>query len=472
MASISRIICAILFLGPAAQTGAAEPSVETYEITIDLAEPVRVVPKRLVVENGAIVKVRLVNKSPFEVCKAKFTETELPKSSPMPDILSALTGLGSFFSQFKMIYDTVVRKKEATDCDQQDPLIEAIESYNRAKKSLEEIKDKYRNAQLRLDRFLVAEYGGENCSAEIDGNRVEFGKEIDGVLHDIWKAIDATVPNIPDKNALIASEKTALENCVDRALDEIQRRERWRILNAVMTARDELKTAVNTVKTIRTKLRTAWEKVAELRRESGEYCSQTIRFNSRSNMNVKALISCTAILTGEDAKRGSIPVRVTYSELPRLRIAAGFLWSSLQNRSYSVQAAADAISSESAIVQFQRTITEETGRLHIIPFSFFNIRLADARWKQRVVTFNLTPGLGINPNGSSTHFEIAVGGSVGVSDTFIFLGVHFGRPDQLGGGFQPGDIVSATFPETPIVRSWERGFSIGISYSPRFESEP
>jgi len=195
----------------------------------------------------------------------------------------------------------------------------------------------------------------------------------------------------------------------------------------------------------------------------GAQCAQDIRVVADRQADITGNLVIKNLITGADSDK-KLFTSVKYRDLPRTSISIGVLVSFLEKRKFAVIPVFDAPGTNANDpVQSHQEIRGESSRPQVIPFSFINIRVADWRIGQRLVTINGTPAIGINPNSGTTETEFAVGGSVGLDNVYLFAGAHFGRQPDLIGGFSVGNRVPDAF-VAPIGRSWKMGFGFGISY--------
>lgn len=193
-------------------------------------------------------------------------------------------------------------------------------------------------------------------------------------------------------------------------------------------------------------------------------------FRAASNLKVTGSASCKNSLTGAVSLEPT-PYSITFQGLPRVTLSAGFLVSSLDKRGFSV--AADSITQTTATNAMTGATTttntvnykiaEDNSRIQTMPFSLVNLRVADWQWAGRSMTFNLSPGLGVNPG--NRELEFGLGPSLGIGSAQVFAGVHLGRETTLDPRFSVGPSPALVKDFTvPVNRVWGRGFSFGLLY--------
>ncbi len=117
------------------------------------------------------------------------------------------------------------------------------------------------------------------------------------------------------------------------------------------------------------------------------------------------------------------------------------------------------------VVKVHTEIRDHPGRPQVVPFSFFNVRLgAPWRWKGRLMTFSVTPGVGVNSNNGPTTAEFFGGVSLAFGNFFVSAGAHVGHEIKPANGFQVGEKVPAELEEVPTETPWATKFAFGVSY--------
>ena len=82
--------------------------------------------------------------------------------------------------------------------------------------------------------------------------------------------------------------------------------------------------------------------------------------------------------------------------------------------------------------------------------------------------FNFSGGIGINPYNGTTQVEYFLGPNLTIKKVALFAGVHIGRYQNLGGGFQIGQTVPpgwTTGTPVPTVLSYTAHLGVGIAYT-------
>jgi hypothetical protein len=181
-------------------------------------------------------------------------------------------------------------------------------------------------------------------------------------------------------------------------------------------------------------------------------------------------ISCTNTFT-KKVTFAKLPVTILYKNDPAFSVSAGILLSTTAKQKLGIVPQKTGVDAN-GVPTFKNVFgVVDHARVQIAPFSFLNYRLfyfgkRSNRLAKPKYSFNLSAGIGVNPNSGSNEVEYFFGPAIGIKNYMIQFGDHIGRfQNGLNGGFVLGDTVPANFPSTlPINKVYKHGFGIAISY--------
>lgn len=191
------------------------------------------------------------------------------------------------------------------------------------------------------------------------------------------------------------------------------------------------------------------------------------RFNQQE---ARTSVSCSNTFT-KKTTIPQIPVVVLYKSDSPLFVSVGPLFSTLPKQKLGITPINTGLNSSGAPTFRSEFGIVDRASFQVIPFVFINYRIkqfgrGSNPVKPAPFSFNLSAGVGVNPNSGSSEVEYFVGGGLGYKKYLIQFGDHVGRfQEGFTGGFNIGDTVPASFPSTlPIRKVYKHRFGIGFSY--------
>ena len=180
-------------------------------------------------------------------------------------------------------------------------------------------------------------------------------------------------------------------------------------------------------------------------------------------------ISCVSDVDGKTPTTTNINYTLLYQDVPHWSASAGFLTSFLPKKIVGIVNENTPGSSPPANMQVFG-ITDRA-QAQLIPMAFVNYRIAPYKstWygktkeDELVWTTNVSAGFGINPNTGTNQPEFFFGIAEGMNHFMFHAGVHFGRVQNLTGGYNLNDPVPSGLTTAPISWSYQEGFSLGFS---------
>ena len=145
---------------------------------------------------------------------------------------------------------------------------------------------------------------------------------------------------------------------------------------------------------------------------------------------VIATVSCTNQLTNRVLPQ--ISVEVDYQNQGPLSASGGIIVSMLGQHQVGIRTKSNPDGSFTTYF----AVTNHSPQ-QFIPFSLLNIYVTGTA----KANINFSGGIGINPYNGSTQVEYFLGPNLTIKKVALFAGVHIGRYQTLGGGFQIGHPV-------------------------------
>ena len=163
----------------------------------------------------------------------------------------------------------------------------------------------------------------------------------------------------------------------------------------------------------------------------------------------------------------AINYSVLYQNIPALTASLGLLTTFLEKNEIGT---AQQLNADGTSTNYFR-ITDKA-RASVFPMAFVNYRIFPPKLKhwwgqpesELVITNSISAGIGVNPNTGTNQVEFFAGDAIGFNRVLIHLGLHYGRTESIGGGFNLNTPVPTGFMgQPPINWSYHPAFSIGFS---------
>jgi hypothetical protein len=418
------------------------------------------------VASGTVVHILVYHKSPFEKVRFDFERKEVaPPPNPISGLISLISGAAGGITGATSTLGTLSLRTLPSTCnpsaDQKrlEAMIDILSKrLNDRVQQILILRSAYNTVREDLEKFFDTDFCENDplrISSEFETRRRfmvnEICQSVTGLPPLSTEGEDQLLKDIGELFKKIVLDPNSSQGCIDSEI-----------------------TSINQASGVVQLLREASANLAEARKQfndirntlidlEGAQCFKDIRLVADRQADIVGNLVFTNLITGkEDEKK--LFAKVSYRDLPRAVLSAGVLFSSLEKRKFAVSPVFDGPGpTPSDPVITHSEITGEASRPQVIPFTFINIRLADWKMGKRLLTFNIAPGVGINPNNGTTETEFAFGPSLGIGNVYFLGGFHFGRQPQLSNGFSIGDRVPGDF-TAPVVRTWKTGFGFGVSY--------
>jgi len=470
---------------PSSQSSDLPPDCKTAKwgepCTIRINRAKLTAPGTVLVASGTQVTIVVYNKSPFESAKFNSNRVEVPPPPGVADVLKdliggllipnvsrltlasrALTESSESIAQNKAKPETVARFQSGSEEYQVIGLLNAIasdKSGNQAK--IKAVFDRYDGLNKQISDFFDG--SSDYCTQGIDSPEpVTFFKTQLATISTKIEALKSeSLVSLEGDEANFAIAKKLLEKVVTRApFDTEFAVESASMVNQVSGLLQLYKEAITNLNEAR---KGFIQLGGTLKTFDGAKCTQKIAVVADRQANITGNVVFTNQLTNKESPQ-QLYTKVAFRDLPRASLSVGVLISTLEKRTFNAASVFDGAGATSTDpVKVRLEIRGEASRPQVIPFSFANIRLTQWRVRDGFYTFNLTPGIGVNPNGGTNEVEFALGASLGINNVYLFGGFHFGREANLINGFSIGDRVPNSF-VPPVGRDWKTNFGFGVSY--------
>lgn len=456
---------------------------ERCTIRIDRAAATLVAPGTFQVASGTQVGILIYNKSPFETAKFEATRTEV---APPPDAAAGLlTIVGSATKAITLASVAIgalrTSRQEANDAASPRGIeLARIESAARSsKESLivkllrEIIQDRNGNQEEIQGNFDIYKQLDERLGAFF--NRRDYCTEGIGQVDPVPSFDQLRLGLIASINGLGSEPPISVEG--EEANLKTAKKLLQELIESGSPTPDFPRQAAALVNQASGRIQLFKEGIANLNEARQEFaktrdtleglqtakCRQVIGVVADRQANIAGNIVITNLITGKPLPQ-QLYTKIGFRDLPRASLSAGILISPLEKRSFNTAQVFDGLgATPTDPVGRHAEIRGEASRPQVVPFSFVNVRLMHWRVGDRLYSFNLAPGVGVNPNGGTNEVEFAFGASFGVNNFYFFGGAHFGREANLVNGFSIGDRVPDIF-VPPVSRQWKTNFGFGVSY--------
>jgi len=430
----------------AEECGKAGPK-KPCEIIIDRRAPIS--GKKVTVENETQVTVVLNNKSPFESCKNDVKREELPDTSAIPTLLSLIKdAAGSLLLPLGAPAPTTPEDRIA---QQLDTIAKVAQDQYKVAESLREAYDAENEA---LKTFFRTKYTQATAPA-FETQRA--------ALEASAKALTArSLPNTAGGEATYKAVLTEYAAYVrsagaNPAIISILEAK----INLARSMLDALAKTVSALEAAKTKMLSILEYLESLKSPDWD---AKFPIHPDRDAKVSGSVSCASDISGKPTLDPPIVYTVIFQDTPRLSLTAGVLVSTLSRSSVDIESVADDRASNNAVTAHSE-IRLSSAKPQVIPFSYINLRLGQPwRWGSRTMTFNLAPGVGVNPNNGGNAAEFFAGPSLGFGSFFLAFGAHIGHELRIANGYRPLDRPPADLKTVPTETPWKTGFGVSVSY--------
>ncbi|HET8887582.1 MAG TPA: hypothetical protein VFQ41_01660 [Candidatus Angelobacter sp.] len=496
-----------------AQTCAAAPGEKVLKINLQNSpnsmEP-SAEPARIRVDDRTTVHLCLANISPVDVCSLSGrTPAPTAETNPIESLVSTINTLGGFAIPFRslstedtqqfssMLSEKVSELEGRTEGQRRaaprpvldDPeykkFIDAAALIEQARANLlaeqMETQGRFDTDTTRLLNYVSADYRGLRWTY--------FHPENDPILQSVrddtknsFRSISDAAPSLValDLMTNLASGLHKKYDVNDSAEISLRLQQVDKILAQAKAIVSVISDNNSALKAAQTSVRTAYLAVVKVytdfqRRRSqgvvqevagGAFLIQDFRLGTDRKATITGVLSC---VSDADAKptTDQINFSILYQDVPRLTSSIGFLASSLEKKVIGTTSVA---ATNSAGFDTKFAVTDRA-QAQVLPMIYANYRIFGYKpkhWPKRedelILTTSLSTGFGLNPNSGTTQPEFFTGLAFGFNRLLIHPGVHFGRTQNLAGGFALNSSVPAGFSgDAPISWSYHPAFSIGFS---------
>lgn len=454
------LVSLVLFTGINAQSIFSRQKAERHTIKID-STMVTPVPRPVRVSNGSSVIIT-GNKTPVNVCTVAYKREELkPEPNPFASFLGILVKSAGVGAANIKLADLPCAKEPppAIPADAEAKLIMA--QLENIKLSLGVNYDALNKTNESVDRhvgLLERAKSWMNCEG---GNCTD--SEFNSIKKGIEEEFKFPVPSLQTTDLQLSTLlKTVGERYKKTPLEESEFigfvSER---LDCYASFFDGLKQTREAIITARAELKKFLDAAAQLRIANGADSTHYRReLPKDNNAKITGTVTCVNFFT-KQVSLEAIPFSVTYENIPVATVSAGALFSSLGKRQITVQPVKTG-TDINGVATFKNVFAEiDKTRFQIIPFSFLNFYISGTRKSN----LNFSTGIGVSSTNGKAQIEYFAGPSISFKNLFFHVGAHYGRRQELSGGFIIGETVPSGFPSSlPIDRRYVAKFAFGISY--------
>lgn len=177
-------------------------------------------------------------------------------------------------------------------------------------------------------------------------------------------------------------------------------------------------------------------------------------------------VTCVSDAAPTQATTDAITYSALYQNVPALTVSAGLLTTFLPKKVIGIQGIAGTANTYTSYFK-----VTDSSRAQVFPMAFVNFRTGGAHlttWpgqpeNELVIANSVSAGIGINPNTGTNQAEFFLGDAISFGRVYIHMGAHFGRTENLGGGFQLDTPAPTGLSSAPVNWSYHSAFSIGLS---------
>jgi hypothetical protein len=196
---------------------------------------------------------------------------------------------------------------------------------------------------------------------------------------------------------------------------------------------------------------------------------QKFNLGTDRKATVTGNVSCVSDIDGKTPTTDSINFSILYQNVPKWTASVGLLTSFLERNTIGVVNEATAGSSTPMATPFFQVT--DRARAQLVPMAYVNYRLpfyksqfiGTGKEDELIWTGHLSAGFGVNSNSGTNQPEFFLGFAIGLNRFMIHPGVHFGRTQSLGGGYNLNTQAPSSVTTAPIIWSYHPAFSIGFS---------
>ncbi len=449
-------------------------------------------PTRIRVDDRSSVGLRLVNVSPIDVCSLSGrTPTPTTETNPMESLVTTISGLGAFglstsrASSYLNEVRPAIRTAPRLDDPEYKRFLEAAAHFDVSAQNVIAEQTLFQgslDADLQaLANYISADYRGTNWrlfhpkdDTKLDTIRSDFGNPVPSIADAALSqaTLDEMTNWASDLHKKHDNDGTA-ESAL-RQMDATLAKEKA-IMSILSDNNTALKTAQGTVQTSYVailKVYADFQRMLDQRvltkSPADAYLIQDFPLGTDRKATVTGVLSCVSDVDGKTPTTDQINYSILYQNVPNLTASAGLLTGFLEKRVIGIT---NVASTNAAGFKTIFAVTD-SAQAQIFPMAYVNYRVlpyCSTHWKKNsedelIITTSLSAGFGINPNSGTNQPEFFAGAAFGFNRLMIHPGVHFGRTQNLGGGFTLNNTVPTGFTgNAPITWSYHPAFSIGFS---------
>lgn len=448
--------------------GAAATSARACTIQMDRDAPLA--GRRATVRNGTVVTFLLVHKSPFETCSLESKREEIVEASAIPEVLKLLSGVAPSLELFTTTEANASRMFFAMGAprgaapipsipQQITALLQnAMAAASEQSATAAALQQDYVRTVTDVSAFYATPF---RQSTGPEGHPVhdvaEFHERQTKLLADVRAVKNRSVPTAAGADASYSAALALFRRYETGTNPDPQQ------LSSLTQAIDLARSAIDALTDALTKLKAARADLGGIESDLDDVSDSSWTFartlTADRNARLTGAVSCADVRTRKTTLE-PVAWTVTFQDTPRVTLSAGVMVSLLPKEEADIVNVATDRSG--ADVDAVHEVQQTSSRPQLVPMSYLHIRLGSGfATRNRLVTFSLAEGIGLNLNNKEPEFFSGV--SVAFGSFYVSGGFHIGHREQPGGGFSVGDRPTSSV-TLPVERPWTARPAIVFSY--------
>lgn len=448
--------------------GGAATSAGACTIRMDRDAPLS--GRRVTVHNGTVVTFLLVHKSPFETCSLESKREEIVQPSAIPEVLKLLAGVAPSLELFTAaekdvteVFSTLQAPRRAapvaTVPQQITTLLQnAMSTAQEQSRAAAALQQEYLRTVTDVSGFFGTPFRQSAGPADHPPHDpAEFHRQQTKLLADVRAAKDRSLPATAGAEASYAAALALFRRYeTGPDPDTQQLSSLTQAIDLARGAIDALTEAVTTLKSARAALAGIEGHLDDLADSSWTFARM---LTADQDARLTGAVSCVDARTKKTTLE-PVAWTVTFQNTPRLTLSAGVMVSLIPKEHADIVQVATGRSG--AVVDGAAEVRQTSSRPQLVPMSYLHVRLGSGiATHDRLVTFGLAEGLGVNLSNKEPEFFSGV--SVAFGGFYVSGGFHIGHRERPGGGFTPGDRPSSNV-TLPVDRPWTARPALVFSY--------
>jgi hypothetical protein len=461
------LLAAIVAQSSAAATpvacGAAGTNARACTVGMDRDAPLA--GRHVTVRNGSTVTFLLVHKSPFESCSLESRREEIVQPSVIPELLKLLAGVAPSLEIFRTTEETVTRFFPPPPRAAAPPSIpqqitalldNAMSRAAEQSRMAAALHQEYVQTLTGVSRFFATPFRQSAGAGDRPAHdEAEFGELRTRLVAAVGTAKKRPLPTAAGSEASYAAALALFRRYETGNNPESQLASLTQAIDLTRSAIDALTDALAKLKDARTGLTGIAGDLDDLADPSWTF-ARTL--TADQNARVTGTVSCADARTKKTTLE-PVAWTVTFQNAPRLTLSAGVMVSLLPKEHADIVQI--ATSRTGTAVDSIDEVQQTSSRPQLVPMSYLHVRLGSVVTRNRLITFGVAEGVGLNVSNKEPEFFSGV--SVAFGSFYVSGGFHVGHGERPGGGFNVGDHPSSNV-TLPVDRPWTARPAVVFSY--------